>query len=81
MSREPARWISLGTSAIAALVVLGVVNLSADEMTVLGNLVVAVVMVFFGGAAGEVIREKVSPVDADSTTYVTQDRPMVHGRG
>ncbi len=81
LSREPARWISLGTNAIAALVVLGVINLTADQTTALGNLVVAAVLVFFGGAAGEVIRGKVSPISEEESTYVAQERPMAHRRG
>ncbi len=68
----------LVTALVAAVVqlVVGLGLLSESEGESVATLLVSLVTVVLGLVA----REKVTPVDPDATTYVTQDRPVVHRR-
>ncbi|MDP9479198.1 MAG: hypothetical protein M3R38_26555 [Actinomycetota bacterium] len=68
LSRNPARWISVGAAVLGVLVVEGV--LTPVEMESYLRLVVAVVMIAFGGGAGLLVEGKVMPVDEKESTYV-----------
>ena len=73
LSRNPARWISIGAAALGVLVVEGV--LTPVEMEAYMRLIVAVVMLAVGGGAGEIVRSKVSPIDEEQSTYVVRRDP------
>lgn len=79
VSEKPARYISLGAAVLGVLVVEGV--LTPVEMEGYLRLVVALVMVAFGGGAGLLVESKVMPVSEEESTYVARQRPMVHRRG
>ena len=73
LSRNPARWVSMGASALGVLVVEGV--LTPVEMEAYMRLIVAVVLLAVGGGAGEIVRSKVSPIDEEQSTYVVRRDP------
>ena len=73
LSRHPARWISFGAAVLGVLVVEGV--LTPVEMESYMRLVIAVVMIAFGGGAGLLVEGKVMPVDEEQSTYVPRRDP------
>ena len=74
LSREPARYITLGASILAALVVQGIIT--PAEMDVYLRIIVAVVMIALPQAGAEVVRSRVIPVDEEQTSYT----PLSPGR-
>ncbi len=74
LSREPARYITLAASILAALVLQGV--LTVAEMDTYLRIIAAVVMIAFPAAGAEVVRSRVSPIDEEQSTYV----PMMRER-
>ncbi len=73
LSRNPARWISVGAAVLGVLVVEGV--LTPVEMESYMRLVVALVILVFGGGAGLLVEGKVMPVDEEQSTYVPKRGP------
>lgn len=67
LSREPARYITLGASILAALVLQGV--LTVAEMDAYLRIIAAVVMIAFPAAGAEAVRSRVIPVDEEQTSY------------
>lgn len=76
---NPARVIAFVSSAFSTLLVLGVLELSSEQTESIEKLIVAAVMLFGGGAAGEIIRSKVSPVDEERTEFVTRSSKTEKG--